>query len=64
MRLLRTGGIVAFDNALRHDRVADADSHDDSTVAVRELLAAVHDDERLVSTLLPVGDGLLAAVKA
>jgi predicted O-methyltransferase YrrM len=64
VRLLRTGGIVAFDNALRADQVADPRVQDDSTVAVRDLLTAVRDDERLVSTLLPVGDGLLAAVKA
>jgi predicted O-methyltransferase YrrM len=63
VRLLRRGGIVAFDNALRAGRVADPSVHDDSTVAVRDLLTAVHDDERLVATLLPVGDGLLAAVK-
>ena len=63
VRLLRTGGIVAFDNALRRGRVADRDVQDDATVAVRELLTAVHDDERLVPTLLPVGDGLLVAVK-
>ncbi|MDQ6937081.1 MAG: methyltransferase, partial [Actinomycetota bacterium] len=31
--------------------------------AIRELVGAVRDDERLVATLLPVGDGLLAAVK-
>jgi predicted O-methyltransferase YrrM len=63
VRLLRTGGIVAFDNALRADRVADPSVQDDATVAVRELVGAVHDDERLVPALLPVGDGLLVAVK-
>ncbi len=63
VRLLRPGGVVAFDNTLRHDRVADPGARDDSTVAIRELVGAVRDDERLVATLLPVGDGLLAAVK-
>ena len=61
-RLLRVGGVVAFDNTLRADRVADTDAHDDATVVTRELLHAVRDDPRLTSTLLPVGDGLLAAV--
>ena len=64
VRLLRAGGVVAFDNSLRSGRVADPDVKDDATVAVRELVAAVHDDERVVPALLPVGDGLLVAVKA
>jgi predicted O-methyltransferase YrrM len=42
--------------------VADNSARDPETVAVRELLRAVHDDDRLVQILLPSGDGLLAAV--
>ncbi len=63
IRLLRPGGVVAFDNALWHDRVADPAQRDPDTVAIRELGKAVRDDERLVPALLPVGDGLLVAVK-
>jgi predicted O-methyltransferase YrrM len=62
MRLLRPGGIVAIDNALWHGRVADPTSRDADTVAIRELLRRVRDDERLVPLLIPSGDGLLAAV--
>jgi predicted O-methyltransferase YrrM len=61
-RLLRPGGVVAFDNALWHGRVADPAARDADTVAVRELLRTVREDERLVPVLLPAGDGLLAAV--
>lgn len=61
MRLLRPGGLIAFDNALWHNRVADPAQRDRETVAVRELGKAVRDDERLMSLLLPVGDGLLVA---
>lgn len=64
LRLLRPGGIVAFDNALWHDRVADPAQRDPETVVVRELGKRIREDERVVSALLPVGDGLLAAVKA
>jgi predicted O-methyltransferase YrrM len=46
MRLLRPGGIIAFDDA-----------------ASLELTEVARTDERLVPLLLPVGDGLLAAVK-
>jgi predicted O-methyltransferase YrrM len=63
LRLLRPGGVVAFDNALWHDRVADPAQRDPDTVAIRELGAAVAKDERLLPVLLPVGDGLLLARK-
>jgi predicted O-methyltransferase YrrM len=63
LRLLRPGGVVAFDNALWHDRVADPSQRDDDTVTIRELGKRVADDDDLVSVLLPVGDGLLAAKK-
>jgi predicted O-methyltransferase YrrM len=62
LRLLRPGGIVAFDNTLWHGRVADSTNRDPDTVAIRDLLRQVRDDERLVPLLLPSGDGLLAAV--
>jgi predicted O-methyltransferase YrrM len=62
LRLLRPGGIVVFDNALWHGKVPDSSARDPETVAVRELLRVVRDDERLVPVLLPSGDGLLAAV--
>jgi predicted O-methyltransferase YrrM len=61
LRLLRPGGIVAFDNALWNGRVADPTSRDAETVAIRELLRTLRDDDRLVPVLLPSGDGLLAA---
>jgi predicted O-methyltransferase YrrM len=63
LRLLRPGGAVVFDNALWGGRVADPGRTDPETVAIREVCERVRDDERLVPLLLPVGDGLLAAVK-
>ncbi len=63
MRLLKPGGIVAFDNALWHDRVADPAQRDAETVAVRELVRTVADHDSLIPVLLPVGDGLLVAKK-
>jgi predicted O-methyltransferase YrrM len=62
LRLLRPGGIVAIDNALWHGRVADSSNRDADTLAIRDLLRQVRDDDRLVPLLLPSGDGLLAAV--
>jgi predicted O-methyltransferase YrrM len=63
VRLLRSGGVVAFDNALRRDAVADLSVRDTETSIARELLRSVRDDDRLVPALLPVSDGLLLAVK-
>ncbi len=63
LRLLRPGGVVAFDNALWRDQVADPSARDASTLAVRTTLAAVSEHESLVCALLPVGDGLLVASK-
>jgi len=62
-RLLRPGGVVAFDNALWHDQVADASARDADTAAIRETLRLVSEDESLLELLLPVGDGLLLAQK-
>jgi predicted O-methyltransferase YrrM len=63
VRLLRPGGVVAFDNALWHDRVADPAQRDPETSAIREVLSQVEADDSLVPLLLPVGDGLLVAKK-
>ncbi|HZY75904.1 MAG TPA: O-methyltransferase [Jatrophihabitantaceae bacterium] len=63
VRLLRPGGVMAFDNALWHDRVADPTQRDADTLTLRDLGRAVRDDDRLIPALLPVGDGLLVAAK-
>jgi predicted O-methyltransferase YrrM len=63
LRLLRPGGVVVFDNALWDGKVADLSQTDPETAAIREVAEQVRQDERLVPLLLPVGDGVLAAVK-
>jgi predicted O-methyltransferase YrrM len=75
LRLLRPGGIVAFDDAFDHGvdtpfgytRLADEGSNiahrDPETPSVGELRERVFKDENLVPMLLPTGQGLLAAVK-
>jgi predicted O-methyltransferase YrrM len=59
LRLLRTGGIVAFNNALQ----AGTSASDEGDSSAYDLASQVRDDERLVPVLLPLGEGLLAAVK-
>jgi predicted O-methyltransferase YrrM len=63
VRMLRPGGVLAVDNALWHDRVADPARRDEVTTTIREVGRTVRADDRLVSALLPSGDGLLVAVK-
>jgi predicted O-methyltransferase YrrM len=55
LRLLRPGGVVAFNNALPTGTVPDDD--------VFDLAQQVRGDDRLVPVLVPLGNGLLAAVK-
>jgi predicted O-methyltransferase YrrM len=63
VRLLRPGGLVVLDDVLRGGRIGDATASDPATVAVREVARQVRDDERLVPVLLPVGGGLLCALR-
>jgi len=63
LRLLKPNGIVVFDNALWHDRVADPAQRDPETVTIRDLGTTVREHESLLPMLLPVGDGLLVAKK-
>jgi predicted O-methyltransferase YrrM len=60
LRLLRTGGIVVFNNALL---AAPGDAEEAQGVLAVDLASQVRADERLVPVLLPLGDGLLAAIK-
>jgi predicted O-methyltransferase YrrM len=67
LRLLRPGGIVAFDSVLDDAVLADEGSNlahrDPDTAPAGELRERVFKDDSLVPMLLPTGEGLLAAVK-
>jgi len=63
LRLLRPGGLLAIDNMLWHDKVADPAARDETTTTLRSLGKALREDDALIPALLPVGDGLLVAVK-
>lgn len=63
LRLLRPGGIVTFDNALWADEGPNVAHRDPDTAAISELREQVREDDTLVPLLLPIGGGLLAAVK-
>ena len=63
LRLLRDGGLLLCDNAFFHGSVVDPADETPDTAGVRafNLLAAT--DPRLVSTVVPIRDGLVIAVK-
>ena len=63
LALLRPGGLIAVDNVLWDGAVTDSASPDPSTRAIRALNAKVKSDQRVSCSLLPVGDGLLLALK-
>ncbi|MDJ0740812.1 MAG: class I SAM-dependent methyltransferase [Gammaproteobacteria bacterium] len=63
LELLRPGGLMLFDNTLWSGRVADADAHDDDTIALRRLNELLHVDERVSLSLVPIGDGLTLALR-
>jgi len=74
LRLLRPGGVVAFNNALLAGPADPPEDDDegnggsslgssDSSDSSLDLASQVRASDRLVPVLLPLGDGLLAAVK-
>jgi predicted O-methyltransferase YrrM len=58
LRLVRAGGLIAFDNTLWGGRVLDADTEDEDTRAIRALNTRLAGDERVSLCLLPVADGV------
>lgn len=63
LKLLRPGGVIAIDNVLWDGDVADPNNQEKNTLAIRELNAKVHHDERVSMSMLPIGDGLTLARK-
>ncbi|MEU8822611.1 O-methyltransferase [Streptomyces sp. NPDC048636] len=63
MRLLRPGGLVCFEGVFAGGRTVDSAAQPQEVLRLRELLRTVRESTVLQSSLLPVGDGLLCAVK-
>jgi predicted O-methyltransferase YrrM len=63
-RILRSGGVFVIDNFFGGSKVNDPSQRDPKTIALRDagkILKA--DTEKWVTSLIPVGDGLLLATK-
>ncbi|HET9875015.1 MAG TPA: O-methyltransferase [Mycobacterium sp.] len=63
VRLLRPGGAVVVHRAALGGRAGDPAANDAEVIAVREAARLIAEDERLTPALIPLGDGLLAAVR-
>ncbi|WP_281255240.1 O-methyltransferase [Isoptericola jiangsuensis] len=63
VRLLRPGGVLAMVDSLLAGRVVDPTWRDHETAAVRRVLWALREDARLAPAMVPVGDGVLLAVR-
>ncbi len=63
LRLLRTGGLLAFDNMLRREDVLREDADDPDTTAVRRLNEILATDDRVSIAMVPIADGLTLARK-
>ncbi|HUV28562.1 MAG TPA: O-methyltransferase [Anaerolineales bacterium] len=60
---IRTGGIIAAHNAFRKGSVAGIKEDDDHSALMRQFNQDVANDNRLISTIYPAGDGTLIGIK-
>ncbi len=63
LKLLRPGGLAAYDNVIWHGRVLDESAQDADTRAIRDFNAGLHLDDRVWLSLVPIGDGVTLALK-
>jgi caffeoyl-CoA O-methyltransferase len=61
--LLRPAGLVAIDNVLWHGKTIDPSIQDADTVAIRAINAKLQQDQRVSTSLVPIGDGIMLAFK-
>jgi predicted O-methyltransferase YrrM len=63
LQLVRRGGLIAIDNVLWEGKVIDSSDQSVGTVAIRAINRKIHDDSRVESSMVPIGDGLTLALK-
>ncbi len=64
LKLLRPGGLLVFDNALRSGDVIDPVIDDPAVAEIRKLNKLLKSDPRVQVSMLPFSDGLTLALKA
>jgi len=61
--LVRAGGLIVIDNVLWHGAVIDTADTSADTEAIRAFNRALHTDQRIALSIVPLGDGLTLACK-
>ena len=62
-RLLKPGGVLIIYQVLSNGKVVDPTQRDPESIARRNVVKVIKDDERLSSTVIPIGAGVLVANK-
>ncbi|MBX3015600.1 MAG: class I SAM-dependent methyltransferase [Caldilineaceae bacterium] len=62
-KLVRRGGVIAIDNVLWGGSLIDEQKQDADSNALRALNQAIHKDDRVDVSMVPIGDGLTLARK-
>ena len=63
LKLVRSGGLIAFDNMLWSGEVANPAANDENTRALKALNVKIHADDRVDMALATIGDGVMLARK-
>jgi predicted O-methyltransferase YrrM len=63
LKLVRVGGVIAIDNVLWDGKVADSQVQDNRTQTIRRLNEKLHQDTRILLSVVPIADGLTLAMK-
>jgi caffeoyl-CoA O-methyltransferase len=63
LELLRPGGLMVVDNVLYSGHLANQDKTGDNIEALRNFNTALHHDQRITLSMIPVADGLTLAIK-
>lgn len=63
VRLLRPGGVIVVHHSALDGRAGDPDANDAEVTAVREAARVIADDDRLSAVQVPLGDGILVAIR-
>jgi caffeoyl-CoA O-methyltransferase len=63
LKLVRPGGVIAFDNVLYGGEVLEAEPDDDGLATIQDLNRRLATDDRVDICMLPIADGLTLARK-
>jgi len=56
--LIRSGGLIVFDNVLWQGKVVDANVNDEETKGIRKINEILKTDTRVELSMLPIADGV------